>query len=46
MYGSGCLKNCSEHCLHADKCNKATGICDAGCKPGYKGELCDKGLVT
>lgn len=46
MYGSGCLKKCSKHCLYDDKCNRTTGTCDAGCKPGYKGALCDKGLVT
>lgn len=44
MYGLGCLKKCSEYCLYDDKCNKIIGMCDVGCKVGYKGVLCDIGL--
>lgn len=46
MYGSGCQKNCSENCLYDGECNRTTGKCDAGCKPGYKGAVCDTGLIT
>lgn len=48
-FGPDCLYNCSGHCLHNvgdDTCNRTTGRCNTGCKPGYIGELCEKGLIA
>lgn len=38
------MYNCSGHCLGDVTCNKINGRCDTGCKPGYTGDFCDKGL--
>lgn len=43
-FGSDCGHNCSGHCIDDIPCNRTTGRCDSGCKPGYTGELCDTGL--
>lgn len=45
-FGSDCLYNCSGHCLGDVTCNRTIGRCHTGCKPGYTGELCDKGLIA
>lgn len=42
-YGYDCLNNCSGHCLNDTHCNKQTGHCDGGCKPGYTNDDCNKG---
>ncbi|XP_061196040.1 uncharacterized protein LOC133204332 [Saccostrea echinata] len=42
-FGTDCKNNCSGHCLNDFICNRTTGQCDYGCKPGYKGELCNNG---
>ena len=41
-YGYGCVNNCSDHCIGDSTCNKQTGYCDRGCKPGYTNSLCKK----
>lgn len=42
-YGAGCVQNCTGHCMNDVTCNKSTGWCDQGCKPGHIGKLCEKG---
>ena len=42
-YGYGCVNNCSGHCMNDSLCNKQTGHCDRGCKPGYTNAFCSKG---
>ncbi|XP_078328156.1 uncharacterized protein LOC144623567 [Crassostrea virginica] len=39
-YGNNCVHNCSGDCLNGSSCNKQTGYCDMGCKPGYTNALC------
>lgn len=39
-YGYDCLHNCSGHCLNNSPCNKHTGHCELGCKPGYTNVFC------
>lgn len=39
-YGKDCLKQCSTSC--ASSCNRISGHCDHGCKPGWAGNACDK----
>lgn len=39
-YGYNCANNCSGHCLNKTPCNKQTGHCDRGCKPGYTDDNC------
>lgn len=41
-YGYNCVNKCSGHCLNDSSCNKQTGQCDGGCKPGYKDADCRK----
>lgn len=41
-YGDACVHNCIGHCLIDVICNRTTGRCDQGCKPGYIGELVTK----
>ena len=41
-YGYGCVNNCSGHCMNDFPCNKQTGYCDRGCKPGYTDASCSK----
>lgn len=43
-FGGVCEHNCTGHCLHDVTCNRTTGSCDQGCKPGYIGKLCEKGF--
>lgn len=45
-FGLDCGYNCSGHCIDDIPCDKTTGRCDSGCKPGYTGELCDTGLIN
>ena len=42
-YGLNCMKRC-KNCRYGKACNSITGVCSAGCKPGWSGENCDKGL--
>ena len=41
-YGNNCVHNCSGNCLNDSPCNKQTGHCDTGCKPGFTNTLCIK----
>ncbi|XP_061190060.1 uncharacterized protein LOC133197895 [Saccostrea echinata] len=42
MFGLNCQKKCSENCLVTNQCKATTGECEDGCKPGWKGLLCNK----
>lgn len=38
-------KNCEEMCsVTCNGCNRKTGICDTGCKPGWRDVYCHKGI--
>lgn len=39
-YGYKCVNNCSGHCMNNSLCNKQTGHCDGGCRPGYTNIHC------
>ena len=41
-YGENCVHNCSGNCLNDSPCNRQTGHCEGGCKPGYTKALCNK----
>lgn len=37
--------NCKEMCnVTCNGCNRTTGICDTGCKPGWRDIYCHKGI--
>ena len=39
-YGNNCVNNCIGNCLDDSPCNRQTGHCEGGCKPGYTDALC------
>ncbi|GFO15824.1 multiple epidermal growth factor-like domains 10 [Plakobranchus ocellatus] len=40
-YGPGCNQTCSANCAQsAGVCNRVDGMCNQGCKPGYRAPLC------
>lgn len=41
-YGRNCLQQCSENCYVTSRCDRVTGQCDRGCKPGWRTITCDK----
>lgn len=41
-YGKNCSNKCSTTCNVAERCDKITGRCDGGCKPGWTGNTCDQ----
>ena len=38
-YGQDCTLTCNDKC---DGCNNVNGVCDRGCKPGWKGDNCEQ----
>lgn len=42
-YGNDCSKQCSTNCDVTSRCDRFTGECDGGCKPGWTGIICDQG---
>ncbi|KAL3879302.1 hypothetical protein ACJMK2_031603 [Sinanodonta woodiana] len=42
-YSEFCNLTCGQ-CSNGEPCNKDTGECLNGCKPGWTGKLCDKGV--
>ena len=44
--GMNCLQRCDTFCSGNASCNHITGICNKGCKQGWNGPLCDKGIVS
>ena len=43
-YGVNCGGTCGS-CRSVTYCDTVNGICPQGCKPGYKGELCQQGRL-
>lgn len=41
FYGKDCMNQCSVNCNVTSLCNKFTGKCDGGCKPGWTGPACN-----
>lgn len=41
-YGNNCSNKCSTTCNVAERCDKISGRCDGGCKPGWTGNTCDQ----
>lgn len=41
-YGKNCSNKCSAFCNITGRCDKITGHCDGGCKPGWTGKSCDQ----
>ena len=44
-YGDGCREVCSAHCKNDAVCNHTDGGCPDGCKAGYQGTTCKKGII-
>lgn len=38
------MNNCCGNCLNNSPCNKQTGHCDKGCKPGYTNVFCSESI--
>lgn len=36
------LNKCSENCMNSASCDRFTGYCNGGCKPGWTGNKCDQ----
>lgn len=45
-FGHGCINNCSGECAADSPCNKQTGHCNNGCKPGYTNDFCNKSTLS
>ena len=46
FYGINCLEKCGQCRDTSPVCNKATGSCSDGCKPGYKPLTCKDGMLN
>ena len=44
FYGVECLQECSSFCKRSRDCNHVTGFCKNGCKTGWQGSDCFKGI--
>ena len=44
--GHGCINNCSGECADDSPCNKQTGHCNRGCKPGYTNVFCNQSTLS
>lgn len=45
FYGTNCSKQCSVNCAVTNSCDRFTGRCDGGCKPGWKGLYCNESKI-
>lgn len=43
-YGMNCNESCGS-CSNVSHCSHVDGTCQSGCSPGYRHNLCKKGLV-
>lgn len=43
-YGKDCRHQSSINCYVPTHCNKFTGQCEGGCKPGWTGSTCNQGM--
>lgn len=41
-YGRDCTGRCSVNCYHTSRCDRFSGHCNEGCKPGWAGNTCDQ----
>lgn len=41
-YGNDCRYHCSLNCDVTSICDKSSGQCEGGCKPGWTGATCDQ----
>ncbi|XP_061170743.1 tyrosine-protein phosphatase 2-like [Saccostrea echinata] len=41
-YGRNCVQECSVNCGGTRQCDRLTGECEGGCRPGWKGMQCDQ----
>lgn len=41
-FGYNCSYQCSPNCNVTNNCDRFTGQCDGGCKPGWTGITCDQ----
>lgn len=41
-YGENCTNQCSLNCNVTRRCDRFTGSCDGGCKPGWTGNICSQ----
>ena len=44
-YGNDCKYNCGIACSVSNHCNKTTGECIGGCKPGWKIFFCNQSKI-
>lgn len=44
FYGKNCSEECSSNCNVAKECDKITGACNGGCKPGWIGIICNDSM--
>lgn len=42
LFGQNCTGKCNDTCTG---CNNINGLCDRGCRPGWKGDYCDIGRL-
>lgn len=42
LYGEDCMHQCSPNCNEGNACDRFTGQCIGGCKPGWRGFVCDQ----
>lgn len=42
-FGQDCTEKCKSSCKG---CNHVTGLCDAGCQPGWIGDFCEQGKLS
>lgn len=40
QFGKDCMNSCSENCIETSRCDRFTGQCEGGCKPGWTGTTC------
>lgn len=43
FYGYNCSYQCRSNCFIENLCDRFTGYCTGGCKPGWTGQMCDQG---
>lgn len=41
FFGQDCSEKCNDTC---EGCNNVNGVCDSGCIPGLKGDICYEGI--
>lgn len=44
-FGKNCSHQCSVNCYMVYSCDRYTGQCEEGCKPGWTGDTCTLGIL-